>query len=105
MANREIIGGAGGTLSILQGDVETTPGNANVTVTGIQGISVVSPALDFPDAGSILTLDQAGTQTGGPEWVPVTMRGIMVNGILVSTDQEISVNSPGDVSINGSPIH
>jgi hypothetical protein len=103
MANREITVG-GGTLGVLQGDVQTTPGSPNVTVTGIQGIAVVSPALDFPSSGSILTLDQTGTVTGGPEWVPTTLKGILVNGVLVSTDTIITINSPGNVSVNGSPL-
>ncbi len=103
MANREATIGSG-TLGILQGDVITTPGSPNVTVTGIQGIAVVSPALDYPSSGSILTLDQMGSVTGGPEWVPTTLKGILVNGILVSTDDEIRVNVPAVVFVNGTPV-
>jgi hypothetical protein len=88
--NREIFPGG---IYPLAGDVTSTAGNATVTVTGIQGITVTP---GFFQGGEVLEYS-AATHS----WTPILRAAIQVNGLTVSDDYLISVNVPKEVLVNG----
>lgn len=92
--NREVVIPGGAGIYPLQGDVESTAGNQNVTVVGWQGTPI---APNTNESGSIYQFDQSVN-----EWVPILRASIQVNGISVSDDPLISVNVAKPILVNGS---
>lgn len=90
MANREIY--PGGAYP-LEGDVTSTPGSPNVTVTGLQNVPLSSAVLN---GGETLTYS-GNTNT----WSPTLMYEILVNGTVVSFDPFMSVNVTKPIFVNG----
>jgi hypothetical protein len=89
--NREIY--PGGTPSPLTGDVQSTPGNIGVKVTGIINLPVTNT---FLNGGEVLQYDP-----NSHSWVPRTSGFIQINGVTVSDDPLISVNTPKQILVNG----
>jgi hypothetical protein len=90
--NREIFPGG---IYPLQGDVTSRAGSQNVTVTGLQGIPV---AAGIPTSTALLTYDVNNHQwtAGSPG-----NSSIQVNGVSVSDDYIVSVNTPKQILVNG----
>jgi hypothetical protein len=93
--NREVIIPGGAGIYPLTGDVQSTAGNATVTVIGLQNIKMQS---GVPLPGAVLTYNQNDNQ-----WEPTQRACIQVNGISVSDDYFIAINAD-NVSINGTPV-
>lgn len=93
--NRELVIPGGSGTYPLQGDVQSTAGNANVTVIGIQNTPVESTTLD---SGAFLEYNQNTNQ-----WQPILRACIQCNGLTISDDYDISVNAV-HVSLNGTAI-
>jgi hypothetical protein len=91
--NREIIVPGGAGLYPLQGDVQSTAGNNTAKVIGVQGVPVQA-----------LTLSGGMSWQYNPNvgaWQPILAAQIQVNGITVSDDPWVSVNTPKPITING----
>lgn len=90
--NREIF--PGGTYP-LQGDVTSQAGQSTVTVSGIQNRPVISTAPT--DQQRLVYIASAG------QWQPTTdsNQSVQVNGVKVSDDYTITVNTPKQVLVNG----
>lgn len=94
--NREVVGGGGASIYPLTGDVLSTPGSPTVTVVGLQNIPVVQK---FLTGGEYLEYNISSNS-----WLPTLRASIQVNGVTVSDDYEISVNTGSGVSVNGVPV-
>ncbi len=91
--NRELVIPGGAGIYPLQGDVQSTAGNAKVKVIGLQGIALQSVV---PASGSVLEYNVNTNQ-----WEPILNAQIQVNGLTVSDDPLISVNVSKPIKING----
>ena len=91
--NRELVIPGGAGIYPLQGDVQSTAGNAKVKVVGLQGISLESVV---PASGSVLEYNVDTNQ-----WEPRLNAQIQVNGLTVSDDPLVSVNVSKPIKING----
>ncbi len=91
--NREIVIPSGAGIYPLIGDVTSTAGNNRVVVTGLDGIPLAG---GFPASGANLQYISSSN-----EWEPVVRASIQVNGLTVSDDPLISVNTVKPVLVNG----
>lgn len=92
--NREIVIPGGAGIYPLTGDVQSTAGNALVTVVGLRGVTIAN---EFLSGGEVLEYNINTNQ-----WVPTLRAAIQVNNITVSDDYLITVNVPKMVEVNGS---
>lgn len=93
--NREIVIPGGAGIYPLTGDVVSSAGSPTVKVIGIQGFPVQS---GVPLPGAVLTFNQ-----NNADWEAIQRACIQVNGITVSDDYNIGVNST-NVYVNGTPV-
>jgi hypothetical protein len=91
--NREIVQPGGAGIYPLQGDVTSTAGNNRVTVTGLEGI----PLTPGPYSSGIVWQYVSSTNT----WQPILSASIQVNGVTVSDDPWVSVNTTKPILVNG----
>lgn len=90
--NRETFPGG---IYPLQGDVQSQAGASKVAVVGLQNTPVVSaPPIDQ---------DKLVYQLTAGAWVPTPdpNTSILVNGVSVSDDYLVTVNSPKQILVNG----
>lgn len=92
--NREVVIPGGAGVYPLTGDVQSSAGSPTVRVTGIQGIPVEAVV---PDPGAVLTYNASNA-----DWEPIQRACIQVNGLSVSDDYDMSVNTT-HVEVNGTP--
>jgi hypothetical protein len=88
--NREIYPA---TLYPVTGDVQSTPGNAQVVVVGIQHIPVLDATMS---GGEVLEYNLTNNQ-----WEPKLRGVILVDGLVVSDDYWISVDVASPITIDG----
>lgn len=94
--NREIVGGGGASVYPLIGDVQSTAGNAPVTVIGLRGI-LIEPS--FPVNSDVLTYDETSNM-----WVPTPITGIelQTNGADNSTQTLLNLADSASVTVSES---
>ncbi len=91
MSNRQVYPAAN---SPLQGDVISTPGSNLVKVVGIQSTPV--DQITF-SGGEII---EYNLNVG--RYQPILRACVQVNNLTVSTDYDLSVNTPTGLQVNGS---
>lgn len=91
--NREIVGGAGAAVYPLTGDVTSTAGNPLVTVTGLQHIPILNASLA---SGAVLEFNANNNQ-----WQGILRANVLVDGLVVSTDNIIAVNADRPITVDG----
>lgn len=84
---------SGAGIYPLVGDVTSTAGSPNVTVTGLQNIPVQDT---FFQGGEVLTYDPNTNN-----WTPLLRASIQINNVTISDDALVSVNVPKEILVNG----
>ena len=99
--NREITDGSP-NLYPLQGDVQSTPGNTQARVIGLQGVAVSPTA---PNPGDVLTygIDNQWEPAGSSSAVFVNGEGVSAD-YLILQNGTLAFGTELGVEVNGTPV-